>query len=417
MAGLRSILLGSLFLFLAIGTGTGQAFVTNGSASFLGGECYQLTPDASGQAGTFFSQNPIDLTMPFSEQASFFFGCKDVNGADGIVFILTTTNTALGVGGGGLGYQGITPSIAIEYDDYLNGNFGDPASDHMAVLSMGQIDHNMATNLVGPTNISNIEDCAEHCFFVDWNPVTQTLTAVLDDNTISYTGDIINTIFSGNSSVYYGFSSGTGSLSNPHRVCFGPPELMPMADVSVCEADGVVLEADPDGIAWTWELDPTLSAFNISDPTATPDVTTTYMVEIEYACGFFNYDTVVVTVLPLPDAAASNDGPVCIGEDIHLSAEGGTSYEWSGPSGYVSFSSDPTLSNVTPDDGGTYFVTVTDAAGCSSTSSTFVVIDEGPDITIDPVPNPICDNLDPFQLTASSFGWSMGWRNNARWLV
>src|SRR6187431_1053847 len=80
----------------------GQTFVTNGSASFLGGNCYQLTPNSSGQAGSIFSMTSINLTQPFAFDAVLNFGNKDANGADGIVFILAPINTALGVGGGGL---------------------------------------------------------------------------------------------------------------------------------------------------------------------------------------------------------------------------------------------------------------------------------------------------------------------------
>jgi hypothetical protein len=242
---LHILIVGSLITGFSISNLLGQAFVTNGSASSLGGDCYQLTPNSSSQAGSIFSQNTIDLTLPFSINATFFFGCKDANGADGIVFILATSNTALGAGGGGIGYQGITPSIAVEYDDYQNTNFGDPVSDHVAVISMGSVDHNMPTNLMGPFNLSNIEDCMDHCFSVTWNPVTQTLTSTLDNSSISYTGNIITTIFGGNALVYYGFSSGTGSLSNTHRVCFGPPMLQPMPDVSICEGESIVLAADP----------------------------------------------------------------------------------------------------------------------------------------------------------------------------
>jgi hypothetical protein len=178
-----------------------QSFVVNGSASALGGNCYQLTPDAGGQAGSIFSQNSIDLTQPFSIDASFFFGCKDGNGADGIVFILATTNNDVGNGGGGLGYEGISPSIAVEYDDYYNGNYSDPGPDHMAVISDGNLDHSDPTNLAGPVDILNIETCSDHCFVITWDPVSQTLTSILDDNTITYTGNIVANIFSGNPNV------------------------------------------------------------------------------------------------------------------------------------------------------------------------------------------------------------------------
>ena len=381
-----------------------QVFVTNGSASFVGGSCYQLTPDAGGLAGSIFSENPIDLTMPFSEDATFFFGCKDVNGADGIVFILATTNTALGGGGGSIGYEGITPSIAVEYDDYFNGAAGDPAADHMAVISMGSINHTLPSNLVGPITLPNIEDCTEHCFAVVWDPMTQTLTCSLDGELISYTGDIVNTIFSGVTQVYYGFSSGTGGLSNVHRVCFGPPQLEPMADLSVCEGESIDLQADDNGLVWTWAPNPTLSPLNVSDPTATPTVTTDYMVTIEYACGYFNQDTVQVTVFPMPEAEADNDGPVCQGETLTLTADGGTSYEWEGPSGFSSFVQEPSIQNITTANEGLYTVTVTDAAGCTDIATTFVMIDTGPDIEVDPVPMPLCENNGPIQLTASPGG-------------
>ncbi len=386
----------------------GQAFVTNGSASFLGGECYQLTPDNPGQAGTIFSQNTIDLSQPFTETATFFFGCKDGSGADGIVFILATTNNQVGLGGGSLGYDGITPSIAVEYDDYQNGNFGDPASDHMAIVSMGSVNHTLPSGLVAPINISNIEDCMDHCFTISWDPITMTLTSVLDDHVISYTGNIVANIFGGNANVYYGFSSGTGSLSNLHTVCFGPPELELMPDETICEGENVELQADPNGIAWDWAPDPTLSSYSISNPVASPIITTTYTTIIEFACGFVDYDTVIVNVNPPPDVFATNDGPVCLDETLTLMSGDGVSYQWSGPLSYSSNSQNPEIDNVTLGMGGVYSVTVTDINGCTAETTTLVIIDEGPTIEVDPIPDPVCLNLPPFQLTASPPGgeWS-----------
>jgi len=407
---ISAIFLGSLLVFLTSVPLSGQNFVVNGSASYLGGDCYQLTPDSPGQSGSFFSQNPIDLTQPFYEEATFSFGCKDANGADGIVFILATTNTALGVGGGGLGYEGITPSIAIEMDDYFNGNYADPTSDHMAVVSMGSVNHGASTSLVAPININNIEDCMDHCFVISWDPIAMRLTAALDDNSIAYSGNIIANIFSGNSLVYYGFSSGTGSLSNLHTVCFGPPVLEPMADETICEGESINLQADANGIAWTWAPDPTLSTLDESNPTATPLQTTTYTTLIEYNCGYVHNDTIVITVLPPPDVSASNNGPVCVGETLNLMAGGGTSYEWDGPLNYFSLSQNPVITNVTIGMAGTYYVTVTDAFGCTAVTETEVEIDPGPDISIDPPIDPMCENLDPVQLTADPPGgtWSGG---------
>lgn len=385
----------------------GQGFVTNGSAAFLNGNCYQITPDVGGQAGTVFSQNTINLNQPFTLEAVMHFGCKDANGADGIVFMFATSNMVVGGGGGFIGYQGITPSIAIEYDDYQNGGEGDPVDDHMAIISMGSVNHNASTNLVGPVTLPNIEDCADHCFSVSWNPTTQTFTGTLDSWTISYTGDIINNIFGGNPNVYFGFSSGTGSLSNLHTVCIGEPVLVPMADVTLCPGQSTVLQADLNGDTWTWAPHPTLSPLNVSNPTATPTQTTIYTVEIGYACGGTLYDTVVVTVVPMPSATASNNGPACPGESLSLMASGGMTYLWNGPLNFGSTNQNPVLSNVSPGMSGIYTVTVTDASGCTATATTVVLVHPEIQVAIDNVPS-LCEDGDPVQLMATPAGgtWS-----------
>src|SRR5687768_1753109 len=73
-----------------------QSFNTNGNASYLGGLCYELTPDAQGMIGSIFSNNVIDLNEPFYIEAMMNFGNKDGAGADGIVFILGTNPEAIG---------------------------------------------------------------------------------------------------------------------------------------------------------------------------------------------------------------------------------------------------------------------------------------------------------------------------------
>ncbi|HEX5112180.1 MAG TPA: gliding motility-associated C-terminal domain-containing protein, partial [Saprospiraceae bacterium] len=237
---------------------------------------------------------------------------------------------------------------------------------------------------------------------------TLTLTAALNSDLITYTGNIVANFFSGNPVVYYGFSSGTGSLSNLHTVCFGPPTLQPMADVTLCEGEDVQLQADDNGVSWTWAPNPTLSAYNISDPIADPVMTTTYTVAIDYACGGFARDTVVVTVLPKPTATADNSGPVCPGESIQLFASGGSTYHWNGPMGFNSNVQNPIINNMTIGKTGTYTVTVTDAFGCSDTAETEVDIYALPFVEVDPVFGSLCEDGDPIQLLGTPPGgeWS-----------
>jgi gliding motility-associated-like protein len=387
-----------------------QNFVLNGSASSGGGGCYQLTPDVGGQAGSIFSATPINLNQPFTLSARLNFGCKDVNGADGIVFIFAASNTALGTGGGGIGYQNVVPSFAVEIDDYQNGNFGDPAEDHIAIISNGSVNHNSPNNLAGPITLSNIEDCNDHCLTIAWNPANQTFSATIDATTISYTGSIAGIV--GTSSVFYGFSSGTGALSNLHTVCVGA-QGVPMPDQSICPGESAQLQADPNGINYLWAPHPTLNPWNVSDPLATPTVTTTYSVTITYTCGATWSDTVTVNVLPPPAATASSNSPVCAGGFLQLNASGGASYEWSGPFGFSSSQQNPLINPVDLGHSGLYSVTVTASNGCTATASVPVVVFPPPVVAI-AQPGNFCVDAPVQTLTAIPPGGVWGGAANAQ---
>src|SRR5688500_16741340 len=87
-AGSHGVIMRStIFMFFSISwmLSFGQTFNTNGNASYLGGLCYELTPDVAGVSGSIFSNNTINLNEPFVIEAMMNFGTKDPTGADGIV--------------------------------------------------------------------------------------------------------------------------------------------------------------------------------------------------------------------------------------------------------------------------------------------------------------------------------------------
>ena len=80
-----------------------------------------------------------------------------------------------------------------------------------------------------------------------------------------------------------------------------------------------------------------------------------------------------IVISAAPDASVWDSGPYCPGDTIELFAEGGVSYAWIGPGGFSSSEQNPTI----PDgEAGIYTVKVTNAAGCSSSASTNVVVDD-----------------------------------------
>src|SRR5207245_9628132 len=75
---------------------------------------------------------------------------------------------------------------------------------------------------------------------------------------------------------------------------------------------------------------------------------------------------VVVNAAPA-EPTASNGGPYCEGATISLSTPtvSGATYSWTGANGFTSALQNPTRSNATTVDAGTYSVTVT-VNGCTS---------------------------------------------------
>lgn len=81
---------------------------------------------------------------------------------------------------------------------------------------------------------------------------------------------------------------------------------------------------------------------------------------------FIDYSTsefsACVTVTTPPSApTASNNGPICNGQTLQLSASAisGASYAWTGPNGFTSNQQNPTISNATTAASGSYSVTAT----------------------------------------------------------
>jgi gliding motility-associated-like protein len=199
-------------------------YITNGDASIINCHCYQLTPAANTMKGSVWNANKIDLLNAFDFSFDINFGCLDVNGADGIAFILQPISTSVGGTGSGLGFQGISPSIGVLMDTYQNSTEGDPTYDHISINKNGDVLHSSANNLAGPVQImsgnDNVEDCNWHIIRIVWNPLTTQLSTFFDGVPRLQTNiDMINTIFGGNSLVYWGFSAATGGLNNLQKFC------------------------------------------------------------------------------------------------------------------------------------------------------------------------------------------------------
>ncbi|MBK0404327.1 T9SS type A sorting domain-containing protein [Adhaeribacter sp. BT258] len=229
---MKKIFTTALILLFALTARVSKAqFTANGDAIEISTtkrpHSFQLTADLTTQQGAVWSNTPIDLrnnsfTLTFSAN----FGSKDATGAEGmaLVFQNDARGAAATVGGPSqyFGFQGIASSLNIEFDTNVSrGNSGKNAPDAIGLSK------NTATatatklqNAVQASTVNaNIENGADHKVEVSWDALAQTLYVYFNGSLRqTYTNDVVNNIFGGNGSVYWGFTSSTESLSNQHRV-------------------------------------------------------------------------------------------------------------------------------------------------------------------------------------------------------
>ncbi|MGA2737204.1 MAG: L-type lectin-domain containing protein [Bryobacteraceae bacterium] len=206
----------------------------NGSAKIVtgpqGAPVLWLTPAQQSQAGSAFTTNAVVFNSTYTFSTFFQFQMTDAGyygASDGMTFTLQTESaTALGANGGGLGYQDITPSVAVEFNTWQNSPF-DIDDNDVAVLTNGSI-----TGL-GPQTPYGVTNCqptgAFGCMsngdlwsvWIDYDG-TNLHVAIADNSTtrpadlLSYPIDIASIL--GQSSAFIGFTAGTGAGYENHYI-------------------------------------------------------------------------------------------------------------------------------------------------------------------------------------------------------
>lgn len=137
-------------------------------------------------------------------------------------------------------------------------------------------------------------------------------------------------------------------------------------------------------LSYNWQPSAFLNDNSISNPIASPESTTTFVVTITDANGCTATSSTTVNLYPEVNPTASSNSPLCESGVITLNASGGTSYSWSGPQGFVSLLQNPFIYNATQANSGTYSVTVTDANTCTAVATTEVSVHPYPSVNPQP---------------------------------
>jgi len=190
---------------------TGISYVGNATQP---GPWARLTQNTTGQRGAIWNTTAYSFTS-FSVQFDFIIGPSLGQGADGLTFTVLDAgshnpNTALGGGGGGLGYLGLGNSFAVELDTWNNGAIDGNNANHVGVNQNGSINSVARANLPFALETSNFNNWLTANITMDSSGMLDVFingTLYLSHNLSGFSND-----------AYFGFTSATGAAIDEHYI-------------------------------------------------------------------------------------------------------------------------------------------------------------------------------------------------------
>jgi hypothetical protein len=230
------------------------------------GSVLRVAPASSGQSGAAYSTTPVTLGSNAIFSTTFQFQFTQPGGidpADGITFVLANNSSGLGGAGGGIGYQGVANSVAIEFDTYNNGGGDNNSSNEVGVDVNGSLSSVTQANPYGvatcdfgiSTNYTN-SGCMSNGGI--WTATIgydgSNLTVKIQDGanaaqTIINAYGINISSFLGTNIAYVGFTSATGSGWENHDILnwqfandtsLAPPPSVPEPDTFAIFSIGLI---------------------------------------------------------------------------------------------------------------------------------------------------------------------------------
>ncbi|HEV7347553.1 lectin-like domain-containing protein [Telluribacter sp.] len=382
----------------------GQSYNLLGSTTAIGGDCYRITEDIPWQNGAVWYTQKLNLASSFDIEFTMNFGNKDAGGADGMVFVLQTRgNNALGPNGRGLGFADFLPSLGIEFDTHSNTSASeseDPRFDHIAILRNGNVNHSATNpdNLAGPVQAlsgsANIEDGKDHLVRIVWNAAGQTLEVYFDcEKRLSSSVDMAS-IFGNEKLVWWGFTGGTGQLSNQQVVCLRK-DIVVKDTFQICQGEAIQLVArNSSNGQYSWSPAQLLDNPTSKSPMARPEQDQLFVVSYLDKCDRPVRDSIFVKVGSAFNVDLGEDRSTCQEKAVTLSPQvAGTTaalqYQWS---------TGETTPIITVGTTGTYILTV--SSGDCQVKDTVQV--EFLSVMTDlPVVSDVCIANGPLRLTTS----------------
>jgi hypothetical protein len=302
---------------------TSSGLALNGGAA-LSGTRLRLTDGGSGEARSAFFNIPVNVQ---SFTNNFTFQLTNPN-ADGFTFTIQNNSpTALGAGGGSLGYGpngsggGIPNSVAVKFDLYSNAGEG---SDSTGLYTEGASPTVPATDLT--SSGVNLHSGDTFKVAMDYNGTTLSMqitdTATSATFSTSFTMNIPSVV--GGNTAYVGFTGGTGGLTATQDILTwtytpttqGPPTAPSITTqpssqtVNVGQAATFAVVASGTApLIYQWQkntgsgfanISSATSASYTSPPTTSADSGTTFQVIVSNSVGKVTSNAATLTVTSGP---------------------------------------------------------------------------------------------------------------------
>lgn len=189
------------------------------------------------------------------------------------------------------------------------------------------------------------------------------------------------------------------------------PSALASGNTPLCDGDTIYLTASTVvGATYSW-TGPNSFSSNLQNPqinNATTLDSGDYILSVT-TNGCTSYDTVHISIFPIPTTLAASNSPLCIGDTLNLSTTTvvGATYTWTGPSGFNSNLQNPTINTVSLTNVGDYYLEVTNN-GCTGYDTINVVINTYP-TTNASSNSPLCDGDTLFLTSNTNVGGIYSW--------
>jgi gliding motility-associated-like protein len=285
----------------------------------------------------------------------------------------------------------------------FNGVCSDTASVNVSVNPLPGVDAGKDTSLcIG----NNVYLDAKGAVSYQWNA-----SAYIADTTIA--SPAVNPVSTSFFKVKGTDINGCVNFDSVKVIVHALPPVSASVDTVVCPGQRIMLFAGG-ALSYKWTPDVNINSTNIPNPEVFPYAERFYKVRGTDANGCIAYDSVKISMKPLPPASAGLDTSICRGDKASLTGSGGVEYLWNPISNLSNASSSNTFAQ--PLISTTYTLMVKGVNGCYGFDSVTVYVRQLPQINAS-VDQTICEK-DSVLLSANSpSGSTFEWRNKAGQVV